>query len=75
MKIIIKTKLGTLVEYTTEETLDKVEMPYMCVGYGFNGSSMASQENLEKYWNLVDKILLENNLTHDDYQTLVEIVE
>lgn len=73
MKIIIKTTNNQLFEYVTDEILTKIEMPYGCIGYGFNGSSFANIEDLEKYWRIVDKILDINQLTKEEYLTLIEI--
>jgi len=73
MKIKIKLKNNTILEQSFEETLNTVEMPYMCVGYGFNGSSLASEEDLNEYWKVVDKILLLNNIDKEEYETLVSL--
>lgn len=72
MKITIKTTIGIIDYYTTDEITVK-EMPYMCAGYGFNGSSEATKEDLDKFWTLIDTILDSNNLSKSDYQTLISI--
>jgi hypothetical protein len=73
MKITIKIKDGIIIEYITLQDIPTVEMPYMCVGYRFNGSSQASIEDLNKYWDIVDVILESNKLKTEDYETLVSI--
>lgn len=73
MKITIKTKNNNIIEYVTEQELSTVEMPYMCVGYRFNGSSLASIEDLEKFWNVIDTILEINSLNKEEYYTLVSM--
>ena len=73
MKITIRTRNGEIFEYITDQTITTVEMPYMCVGYRFDGSSEASVEDLDKFWNIIDEILATYNLTPEQYQTLISI--
>lgn len=73
MKIKIRLKNDSILEYSTEESITTIEMPYMCLGYGFNGSSSADEEDLKKYWELVDKILLINGINKEEYKTLESI--
>lgn len=50
-----------------------VELPYGAVGFGMNGSSISSEENLNLYWSHVQTILTNNNLTTNDYVSLKSI--
>lgn len=73
MKLKIKLKNGSILEYYSEHPMTTVEMPYMCLGYRFNGSSAADEEDLNRYWELVDKVLLLNGVDKEEYKTLVSI--
>jgi hypothetical protein len=73
MKITIKIKDKSIIEYIIDQDIPTVEMPYMCVGYRFNGSSQASIEDLNKYWDIVDVILKNNDLKEEDYETLMSM--
>lgn len=68
----ILTKHNTI---TVEETINftPIEMPYGARGFGFNGSSTASAEDLDKYWKLVREILEYSNIATEDYITLLSI--
>lgn len=73
-KITLLTKDNTitvtsLINFTT------VEMPYGARGFGFNGSSKAAKEELDKYWKFVEEVLQESNIPKEDYITLLEIQE
>lgn len=73
MKVTILLRNDEIIEYFTEENLVKIEMPYMAVGYRFNGSSSASEFNLNRYWDTVDKIFFELGLNTNDYFTLLSL--
>lgn len=49
------------------------ELPYGCKGYGFNGSSRAIPDTLQQYWTFVDTFLKNNNLTQNEYVSLINI--
>jgi hypothetical protein len=70
INIIIKDNTITIT-YPIDFTCD--ELPYGSVGYRNNGSSRSSYENLNKYWNFVDEVLLQSNISSDDYITLKNI--
>jgi hypothetical protein len=70
--ITIQTTSGT-VSSIQDIDFPLIEMPYMCRGYRFNGSSTAQPADLNNFWNLVDKILAENSLVSTQYITLDSI--
>lgn len=73
MKITILLRNNEITEYLTEENLVTIEMPYGAIGYRFNGSSLASEYDLNIYWDTVDKIFLELGLNTDQYLTLISM--
>jgi hypothetical protein len=76
MDIIIAISLTTGTIYATASAdFSLLEMPYGCKGYRFNGSSTANEADLNKYWDLVDQLLLKNGATSENYVTLVSIVQ
>lgn len=72
-QIIFRTTQGV---FTLNEVInfDPVEMPYLSLGYGWNGSSLAANDQLNLYWSFVDTFLSKYNLTKDDYITLETII-
>ena len=70
INIITTTKVITVTDIIT---FDPTEMPYVATGYKNNASSQSSAEDLDAYWNLVDRIFAENNISKDDYITLKNI--
>lgn len=72
--IILRTKTSKI-EFETDIYFDPVDLPYMCMmGYRSNCTSVASAENIENYWNLIDNFFLESNLNTNDYVTLETII-
>jgi len=70
IKILTKTDTMTIngtIDFPVEE------MPVGAKGFRFNGSSLATLENLEKYWKFVEEVFAESNISTDDYITLLEI--
>lgn len=60
---------------TINETIDfdPVELPYGAKGYKFNGSSMSSKDNLDKYWFFVDQVFAQSQIDISEYVTLQNI--
>lgn len=71
--ISIKKSDNTILTTTQEINFDVLELPYGCSGFGFNGSSMSSEENLNIFWSSMSEILAQNNLTNNDYMSLMNI--
>lgn len=73
MKITLLLRNNEIIEYYTNQIIQTEQMPYMAIGYGFNGSSEATTENLDAYWSIVDQIFQELELDTTDYYTLLSI--
>lgn len=70
----IQTK-NSFIELNETVDFDFVELPYGAIGYRNNGSSESPEENLNKYWNFVDAVLINNHLSIDEYITLLTIID
>lgn len=73
MKVTILLRNDEIIEYYIDQVIKTEQMPYMAVGYGFNGSSEAKQADLDIYWNIVDQIFTELELDTQDYYTLLSL--
>jgi hypothetical protein len=71
IKILITDNVMTISNTAVYFNYD--ELPYGSIGYKNNGTSTATEENLNNYWKFVDEILQQSNLTKDDYVTLKSI--
>lgn len=71
--ISIKKSDNTILTTTQEINFDVLELPYGCTSFGFNGSSMSTEENLNIFWTFIEELLIQNNLTNDDYLSLLNI--
>jgi hypothetical protein len=49
------------------------ELPYGAKEYRFNGSSTATEENLQSYWQFVDAIFNNFNIDTSTYVSLINI--
>lgn len=73
-RFTLQLKNDTTVSFDAEIDFSVVELPYLCLmGFRQNGSSTASLEDLTKYWNLVEDFMDSQQLSHDQYETLVSI--
>jgi hypothetical protein len=72
MIIKIKLKSGQIIQESIS-SIQTVEMPYGCIGFGFNGSSNASEQDLNTFWKTVDFVLQQNNISRDEYDTLLSL--
>jgi len=70
--IKIMTKDNTIT-VTEDINFSPIELPYGAIGYRFNGSSTSPIENLNQYWNFVDSVLTQSNISNDQYVTLKSI--
>ena len=75
MEIAIKILTTTEIINTTG-TVDFtfIELPYGARGYRFNGSSSATEENLQAYWQFVDEIFNAANIETSMYVSLINII-
>lgn len=75
MEIAIKIQTTTEIINTTG-TVDFtfIELPYGAKGYRFDGSSMATEENLQAYWQFVDEIFNAANIETSTYVSLINII-
>lgn len=62
-----------IISYSGDINFSPEELPYGAQGFGFNGSSTASENTLSDYWLLAKSILQNNNITEDKYITLQSI--
>lgn len=65
--------INSTITVTRPIDFSPVELPYGCKGYRFNGSSTATLDNLNKYWNFVDAIFLEAGIATSEYLTLKDL--
>jgi hypothetical protein len=71
--LYLETTNGTISSKIVTNLLNS-ELPFGYVGYRDNCTSNLSEEDISEFWNTVDVVLINNNLTSTEFIRAVRVV-